>query len=105
MYSEWDGGKECKEHYRAVVVTVTVSVIVTGPFPARGADVMLEPLVVGADVAAGFGTAAAGAVETAELVLLAVIRGNGVGFPEDGDDVSLGNEMTTGLSVEVVGGT
>ena len=43
--------------YRAVVVTVTVSVIVTGPLPPSGIDVMLESLAVGADVGAGGGAA------------------------------------------------
>lgn len=52
-------------------MTVTVSVTVTGPIIPGGADVVLEPVAVGADVDAGSGTAAAGFVERAELVLLA----------------------------------
>ena len=48
---------ECAGHYRAVVVTVTVSVIVTGPFPLRGTDVMAKLLAVRVDVAAGGGAA------------------------------------------------
>lgn len=76
-------------------MTVTVSVTVTGPTPPGERDVMLESVAVGADVEAGFGIAAAGVVESAEFK---------VERPGDGN-VSLGNEMTTGVCDDVVDGT
>ncbi len=96
--------KECRARYRAVVVTVTVSVTVKGPFPPTGTDVILELLAVGGDVDAGCGTAAAGAVESLELVLLARVSDDGDGCPGD-ENVSLGKEMTTGVCVDIVDGT
>ncbi len=111
MYSEWNkGSKEGKSKalscYHAVVVTVTVSVIVIGPFPSRGTGVMLGPLAVGADIAAGFGTAAVGVVEDVAMLVLAVgVPDDGVGCPGDDEGESLGNEITTGVCVGVVEGT
>lgn len=83
------------KHYRAVVVTVTVSVTVAGPTRPGETNVMLEPVAVGADVDAGSGITATGVVESAEFM---------VGRPGD-DNVSLGNEMTTGVCDDVVDGT